>query len=144
MVKSVVSLSVFFLVAVTGKALAINCAASTGYTRVAGDGDVLKNTLSGKTACKANTEDWEWQEYHEPSGTLIDWKKGPSDPVDPSVPVGKWSATDGASAEVTYSYDTKNYTYNVWKTKLGLYDFCAGSTVKVRAASLMDGQDSCQ
>jgi hypothetical protein len=143
MINPIISISIFLLAGVTGEAMAANCSASTGYIRVAGDGDILKNELSGKTACKANVDDWEWQEYHDPSGALIDWKNGPSDPVDPSAQVGTWSATNGVDATVTYTYGAQSNSYAVWKTKSGLYDFCIGTTVKVRAVSLLSGQDSC-
>lgn len=142
MIKPIISVSIFLLASIAGEAMAINCSVSNGYSRVAGDGDVLKTTLQGKTACKLTGNDWEWQEYHHADGTLIDWKKG-SDLVDGTSPVGTWSATDGNGAQVTYTYGAQSYTYEVWKTKLGLYDFCTGAIAKVRGASLLDGQDSC-
>jgi hypothetical protein len=120
-----------------GNAHAVNCVASAGYTRING----LGTFMAGKTACKRNAgnTDWEWQEYHDPSGDLIDWKKGPSDSVDPSTSVGNWFG----GTLVNYDYDAGAYSYRVWQRADNTYDFCNGSTLTLAAVTLKTGQVSC-
>jgi hypothetical protein len=50
--------------------------------------------VRGKTMCAARGGD-RWQEFHQVGGNLIDYKLGPSDPVDPTETVGTWSAGTG-------------------------------------------------
>ena len=110
----------------------------------------LQALLSGKTVCAAVGSE-RWQEYHQPGGGLVDWKKGPTDPVDPTKQVGTWSVTSvpvGSSSNtrdtVTYNYGTGgSYTYYVCQNA-STYTFAAtaGSTV-VAGATLLQGQVAC-
>jgi hypothetical protein len=83
-------------------AAAQSCAA--GSERVTG-GNTLRTLLTGKTVCAARASE-RWQEFHNSTGALVDYKRGPSDVVDPSKTVGSWSATNGSSATVSYNYGT--------------------------------------
>jgi len=86
----------------------------------------LISTLSGKYACArrqagvtpapgcGNPNDT-WNELHQGSqtGQIIDYKRGPTDPVDPSKPVGTY--TINANDTVTYNYGGScgPYTYTL-------------------------------
>lgn len=59
--------------------------------------------MSGKTMCAARGSD-RWQEYHNPSGVLTEYKRGPGHPIEPSENVGTWSASGGANALLTHTY----------------------------------------
>lgn len=134
---------------VTGEAMAA-CGATPSGTRIQGNGaNSLGNLLEGKTACKSSGSDWEWQEFHQTGGNLIDWKKG-VDPVDPTEQVGSWSINSSGTGSnivqtVTYDYDTGgSYTYSVWHQGGGIYDFCTtqGAT-DVLGATLKNTQGQC-
>ncbi|WP_317704622.1 hypothetical protein [Methylomarinovum caldicuralii] len=99
--------------------------------------------LSGKTICVTDSSTGEkWQEYHDPSGALIDYKKGPSDPVDPSKRVGSWSTSGG---NVTYTYDAfgpaVSYTYTVKGDATTGYSLCG--TKNFINVTLLSGQVPC-
>jgi hypothetical protein len=85
----------------------------------------------GKTACyPVGGPPWENQEYLA-GGTITDYKKGPSDPVDPQKVVGGYTINGDGS--VTYTYGTApSFTYVVWGPSdtgaVGLYDFCNTGT----------------
>ena len=110
----------------------------------------LQTLLTGKTVCAALGND-RWQEYHQPGGALIDWKKGANDPVDPTKQVGTWTVTSvpvGNSGNtrdtVTYNYGAGNsYTYYVCQNASS-YTFSAttGATT-VTGAALLAGQVAC-
>jgi hypothetical protein len=107
----------------------------------------LSTLLSNKTVCAAAGNE-SWQEYHQGAGggTLIDWKLGPGDPVDPTEPVGTWSTSaDGtASATVTHSYGSGgSYTYAMCTEPGGSYRFCSGAAAAVSGATLINGQAAC-
>lgn len=110
---------------------------SPAATRVGSIAD-LTTLLSGKTVCVRSTKPgwtWEWQEVHQANGDLVDYKKGPSDPVDPSKKVGTWtiSGNDGGQrAVVTHLYlGGQSYGYTVWKNVNvtdNTHSFCIGAT----------------
>lgn len=109
---------------------ACSAPAATRVTSVA----ALNTLLSGKTVCVASTKPgwtWEWQEIHQVPDILVDYKKGPGDPVDPSKPVGTWkiSGTGGGQrAVVTHDYGGgQSYTYTVWNNGNGTHSFCSAN-----------------
>ena len=60
----------------------------------------------------------EWQEFHQGTsaagGNLIDYKKGPTDPIDPSTSVGAWAILgSGDTSRVQYTYGATSYQYAV-------------------------------
>lgn len=61
----------------------------------------LQSFIRGATVCLARGAD-RWQEYHGPNGDLIDYKRGPNDPMDPTKKVGTWGVT-GVSPAATAS-----------------------------------------
>ena len=93
-------------------------------------GTALSDLLSGKTVCGQSVPPGErYQEVHlgTGSGTLREYAKGPTDPVDPSHDVGNWSVNTDAST-VTYDYDGgSSYTFTVHDNG-GSYSFCLGTS----------------
>ena len=77
----------------------------------------LVTALSNKMACAVVGQE-EWQEFHQGAtaagGNLIDYKKGPTDPVDPSATVGTWAILDSTQGSpVQYTYGVTSYKYTV-------------------------------
>jgi hypothetical protein len=101
-------------------------------------------TLSGKTVCVGGAGNWENQEYHAPGGNLIDWKKGASDPKDPTKSIGSWAVSgSGSNQVINYTYNTgESYSYRVHNNGSGNYSFCNGAT-EIVSASIKTGQSAC-
>lgn len=104
-------------------------------------GSALTTLVSGNTVCATKGAD-KWQEQHRSGGQLWDYKKGSSDPVDPSKQVGTWRI---GSNEVTYSYTgDSSYTYSVHDEGSGTsYSFCSNGSVVVSGATFKPGNSSC-
>lgn len=124
------------LAGIAGEAMA---ACTTPAIQVTGT--ALSSLVSGNTVCATQGAD-KWQEQHRSGGELWDYKKGPSDPVDPTKKVGTW--TIGADT-VTYAYTGgPSYTYSVFDDG-GTYSFCTapnGSAV-VSGATFKTGSTNC-
>lgn len=70
------------------------------------DENMIATLVGNKTICATYNSD-KWQEFHSgtTSGPLSDYKKGPSDPVDPSKTVGTWSIEgSGTTAKLVHDY----------------------------------------
>ena len=111
--------------AFAGNAVAACGAPATRVNTIA----TLNTLLSGKTACvpASGGPPMTWQELHVAGGSLIDYKKGPTDPVDPSETVGGWQITgvDGRGVFVKYDYGSGGqYTYSVYDNGNGTHSFC--------------------
>lgn len=95
-------------------AQACSCGAGTSLQQPS----AVAALLGGKTVC-ATSGGERWQELHSGTtaagGTLTDYKKGPSDLVDPSMVVGSWKVTgQGSNTRVLYDYGTGGqYSYEV-------------------------------
>lgn len=122
----------------------------------------IKVVLNGKTVCGrpgpgyAGSASDRWQEYHaDPgpctdgttgNGTVTDYKRGPTDTVDPSKVVGSWGVTvgggRGGTRQVTYNYlGGSSYTYDLWENG-NVYSFCVGNSERV-VAFLQPGSGPC-
>lgn len=93
---------------------------------------LLTTLLEGNTVCvpAVTQPTMEWQELHQAGSALVDYKRGPTDKVDPSKPVGTWvvTGTDGRGVVVTHDYGGgKIYTYSVWDNKDGTHSFCSAN-----------------
>lgn len=88
----------------------------------------LGSLLTGNTVCAIRVND-RWQELHVNGGDLIDFKRGPGHPVDPSESVGRWSIVgNGASATVVYNYGGGGtFTFRVFSVAGNSYSFCDGA-----------------
>ena len=116
------------------------CVANPPIVQLTGAEIVSK--LGGQTVCvpSVTVNPMTWQEQHvvltATGGSLIDFKRGPSDPVDPSEPVGNWSVNTTANT-ITHNYGAGgSYTYTVFgKNGAGnnIVSFC-GSGPEIVAA----------
>jgi hypothetical protein len=70
--------------------------------------------FAGKTVCVGNSPNWAAQETHIAPNVLKDYKKGPTDQVDPTTTIGTWSM-DGQ--KVKYNYGSTTYTYKAYVTE---------------------------
>lgn len=100
-------------VTVSAPALAQSCSCNTALSRVQG-ADTLQTLLTGRTVCAALGGD-RWQERHVGGGALRDYKKGPTDAIDPTKQVGTWATSgSGGNTIVTYSYTGgSSYAFSV-------------------------------
>ena len=137
--KRKIAIGIVLFAGVSGVVIAApNCLSSNRVT-----GSALTTLISSNTVCATRGTD-KWQEQHRSGAQLWDYKKGSSDPVDPSKQVGTWSI---ASNNVTYSYTGgPSYTYTVHDEGSGAsYSFCTGNggSVVVSGATFKSGNSSC-
>jgi hypothetical protein len=126
--KRLMATSIVLLAGISGEAMAACASPATQVT-----GAALTNLISGNTVCAVQGSD-KWQEQHRAGAQLWDYKKGPSDPVDPTKQVGTWSI---AGDTVTYAYTGgPSYTYSVYDDG-GTYSFCTapGGSIVVSGAT---------
>ena len=142
--KKIVLVAVMAGSLVSGQAMA----ACTAATRLAGP--AIITLLAGNTVCvpTATILTMTWQELHSGTsgGPLIDYKRGPSHPVDPSETVGTWTVngTEQGNSSVTHAYSGGGgtYTYTVHSTTVSdIYSFCVGATEIV--ARVKSGGGAC-
>jgi hypothetical protein len=130
-------------VGLAGPVAAQSC--PVGSSERVNGGNALRTLLTGRTVCAIRASE-RWQEFHQSDGALIDWKRGPTDPVDPTKQVGTWSASNGTNADVTYNYGAgATYTFIVCAVPtvaaVTSYTFIGPSTVT--GATLRNGQVAC-
>jgi hypothetical protein len=122
-----------------GVAVATTC----GGQNVIGNGGsaaaaqtAIQTKLNGKVVCVGTAPNWQAQEWHN-SGSLTDYKKGPSDARDPSTVVGSYTFGSGGTSNanrygtVTYTYGTATsgpYMIGTTGTTSGNIFFCTPST----------------
>jgi hypothetical protein len=88
----------------------------------------------------------QWQEWHNggPSGSVVDYKRGPSDPVDPAATVGSYSIASDAT--ITYTYGSQSYKYAVCRNGTAT-TFCGaafgGRDITGATVSSSGGLQSC-
>jgi hypothetical protein len=132
------------LAAVSSGSAYAACSATGGFSQLSAA--QITTLLSGTTACYPVSPPYENQEFLS-GGNLMDYKKGSSDPVDPTKQIGGYVIDAGDAnhtGEITYNYTGgANYTYTVWGTSAsgpGNYDFCVGaSPITIRVASGVGG-----
>ena len=86
----------------------------------------LQALLPNNTACIGTTPNATWSEWHNgtAAGSVVDWKKGPSDPVDPTRIVGTYQITGNTAGSVTYVYGSGHYAFTVTQGAGPVYTFC--------------------
>lgn len=116
----------------------------------------LGKLLAGSTVCAVAGNE-AWQEYHgggASGGSLVDYKRGPNHPVDPSKTVGSWLVLTGNSGQGTGNDATVVYDYGgagrisfeVWQPnrQVQRYNFCGLAGQRdVLGAVLMPGSGAC-
>jgi hypothetical protein len=137
-VRSVILVAFPLLVAGAGNAAA-QCAPQMTLTQ-------LQTLLPNATACVGTTPNATWSEWHNgtTTGSVVDWKKGPGDPVDPTVIVGTYAIignTDGSA--VTYTYGSTTYTFTVTQGAGPVYTFCPAGGGTNLSVTIKTGQTSC-
>jgi hypothetical protein len=70
-----------------------------------------------------------WNELHQAAGMkglMIDFKLGPTDPIDPSKVVGSYviSTNSDIRGEIVYTYSASSYGYQVYKRGIANVSFC--------------------
>ena len=103
------------------------------------------NVLSGQTVCGSSGSDT-WQEWHQTSGTLTEYAKGPGHPVDPTHDVGSWSL--GSGNTITYNYTGgSSYTFELWldlgNSSLLFCESGAGTNAVATVNTTFTGQGAC-
>lgn len=136
--KRLMVASIVLLAGISGEAMAIDCSGGTQLK----NGDVA-SAISGKTVCAILGSE-QWQEYHASNFDLIDYKKGPSDPVDPTKTVGLWNTSGtGTNSVVTYDYGPGQvYSYEVHLNGTQ-YSLCGVSGAPTLDVTLLPGQVPC-
>jgi hypothetical protein len=106
----------------------------------------LQTLLPNNTACVGTTPNATWSEWHNgtSTGSVVDWKKGPGDPVDPTEVVGTYviTGTNEGSA-VIYTYGSTSYTYTVTQGAGPVYTFCPVGGGPNFSVTIKAGQTSC-
>ena len=123
--KHAIVAGVFLIANVAGPVLGAPCTASPGYSQLSGS--QIQSLLVGNTACYPVIAPYTNQEYLS-GGNITDYKKGPSDPIDPSKVIGTYTI-DNTNNTITYTYTgspNSVFTYTVWGPVVsGEYDFCS-------------------
>ncbi len=132
-------LSVIFIAFISQNAHAA-CTGATDTNRM----DDLGTLLEENTVCVGFTGAWMAQEQHLGSGVLVDFKRGASDPVDPTEQVGTW-AVSANGQQVTYNYGGPDYIFQVHTSSgVGMYDFCStNSSNNAEGVSIRPGLVGC-
>ena len=111
-------------------------------------GTVIATKVQGNYVCSVKNNN-KWNELHTivdaTSGLVLDFKKGPLDPVDPSAtpahPTGTYSIAGGAGVgTITYTYGDPQgpYTYSVRPVGFSVtqFEFCNVSTFETFAITV--------
>lgn len=128
------------LTAIAGMALAglpaVSMAGCAAPSVRVGTAAALTTLLQDNTVCvpAVTQATMEAQELHQAGGSLVDYKRGPTDKVDPSKRVGTWNVSSGRGIFVNYDYGGgRQYAYSVWGNSDGTHSFCsANPEIKAR------------
>jgi hypothetical protein len=86
----------------------------------------LQSALDGNYACGSQGSE-SWNELHS-GGILTDYKKGPTDKIDPTAPVGIYtiSSNNEGTGQVDYTYTagSLHFAYTVQSNGGTSYTFC--------------------
>lgn len=139
-------------------ALALSVPALSAFAQCTGtalNAGQLTTLLSGNTVCGRPAAGYpgsstdRWQEQHQSGGQLWDYKRGPTDAVDPSERVGSWSIVSDVqlSARVLHSYlGGSTYIWRVYRQGTGpsfTYSFCTTGAVEHVRAFVLAGSVGC-
>lgn len=124
------------LLLIGNHAMAQTCSEATPSSKLSAS--AIRSIVVGNYVCVGSYPNAAWNELHA-GGILIDYKKGPKDPVDPSIMVGTYTIAPSAEGGViTYTYNSGSGTYSYHMQPAGgdRYRFCPadGSSQAVTAA----------
>lgn len=106
-------------------------------------GVAITSLLTGNTVCVGTAGNWEAQELHVSGGNLVDFKRGPGHPVDPSETVGSWSVNAAANT-VSHNYGAGGtYTYTISPNGGAGYSFCSTAGAPEILATVKAGGGGC-
>ena len=114
----------------SGVAMAINCVPSSGYAQL--NQAQVEALIGTSMACyPVAGPPWTFQEYHDAPntfamGNIIDYKRGPGNPRDPSTMVGSYTIDTTGTLISNYG-GPKRYSFTIWGNTAGgngIYDFC--------------------
>ncbi len=135
--KKMIMLGIFLSAGMAGE-VAADCEPTTKLSPTA-----LTTLLPGNTVCAQKANGDKWQEFHEPSGKLFDYKKGPNDPIDPTKELGIWEFASRGQICYRYGGGAFNYCYSIHKIPdQELYQFCNTNGLDV-TASIVPGNNGC-
>ena len=107
------------------------------------DEDQLGKDLNGRTMCGAGGSE-RWQEFHSggaEGGPLIEFKRGPGHPVEPTQQVGTWSTS---GSRVIHSYTGgPSYSWLVCRTGSATTPLTLVGPFENVIVTLVDGQVAC-
>lgn len=132
------------LMSTLGAASALAVCAAPATQLTGSSSPTLANRLGNNTVCVGPAGNRTNQEFHNgtTAGTIIDYKKGPSDAKDPTETIGTFTIVGGNS--VTYTYNAGGtFSFTVWQQANGSLDFCNGTTALVSGATVLTGQVAC-
>ncbi|CAG9933390.1 hypothetical protein [Candidatus Nitrotoga arctica] len=137
--KRLMVTSIVLFAGISGKAMALDCQGNSQLK----DPALIADAISNKTVC-AMLGSQKWQEFHGAGGSLIDYKKGPTDPMEKTKQVGTWSTSgNGGNSKVTYNYGTGGSPSYKVHLKGGTYTFCGIGGAPTVDVTLLSGQVSC-
>jgi len=106
-------------------------------------GAAISSLLTGNTVCVGTAGNWAAQELHVSDGSLVDYKRGPGHPVDPTEPVGSWSV-DATAGTVSHNYGAGGtYTYKISANGGTSYSFCSTSGAPEILSNVKTGGGGC-
>lgn len=125
--KTIATTLLTLMIGGAAQAQTTTCSCNSSAARTV-DASALAALLSNKMVC-GNVGGEVWQEHHNgsASGSLVDYKKGPTDPVDPTTTVGSYVVNSDNT--VTYAYSGGGtYTYDVcYVSSSNTYTFCGAA-----------------
>ena len=78
----------------------------------------IKNKVVGNYTCVGTFPHATWNELlsgNANSGNVIDYKLGPTDPIDPTTKVGTYTVSGTTIGILTYTYGATSYSYQIEK-----------------------------
>lgn len=163
--KSVIVVGILSLALGTTEALALSCPTvpTSGSAGTYLTGAQIRGLIGNRYACVGTFPNATWNELHGGtfSGPVTDFKKGPSDAVDPSKQVGTFAVTATSfpgnvpgPGYITYTYangggtydyyinNSNNLTLTATTAAPGTYSFCVRSAGTAVDAKVTVGNGS--
>ncbi len=105
----------------------------------------IQTAIAGNTACVGHTPTAQFSEWHNggATGSVVDWKRGPTDANDPTKTVGTYTITTNITAgTVKYTYGSSSFTYFIQQGS-NPYVFCNTAGAPSFTVTVNPGQGPC-